>query len=78
MALNPCALYSAAEDCSRRGMVRLSFSNIPTRARGPMRAMGFAMISTRAKRYKEELFAPRRVSEAYHPVRGGTRGSRTK
>ena len=32
MALNPCALYSAAEDCSRRGMVRLSFSNIPTRA----------------------------------------------
>ena len=32
MALNPCVLYSAAEDCSRRGTVRLRFSNIPTRA----------------------------------------------
>jgi hypothetical protein len=31
MALNPYALYSAAEDCSRRGRVRLRFSNIPTR-----------------------------------------------
>ena len=32
MALNPFALYSAAGDCHRSGMVRLSFSNIPTRA----------------------------------------------
>ena len=32
MALNPFALYSGAEDCSRRGRVRLRFSNIPTRA----------------------------------------------
>ena len=32
MALNPCALYSAAEDYSLRGMVRLSFSNTSTRA----------------------------------------------
>jgi hypothetical protein len=31
MALNPFALYSAAGDCHRSGMVRLSFSNIPTR-----------------------------------------------
>ena len=32
MALNPCALYSAAEDYSLRGMGRLSFSNTSTRA----------------------------------------------
>jgi hypothetical protein len=29
MALNPCALHSAAEECSRRGIAQLRLSDIP-------------------------------------------------